>query len=51
MIDNPEKTSRLLAALNGAVPFKVELVPSLVNYITSIGQRSWNDSQTGGAHG
>jgi hypothetical protein len=33
MIDNPEKTTRLLAALKDAVPFKVELVPSLVNYL------------------
>jgi hypothetical protein len=33
MIDNPEKTARLLAALKQAVPFKVELVPSLVNYL------------------
>jgi hypothetical protein len=30
MLDNPEKTARLLAALKAAVPFKVELVPSLV---------------------
>jgi hypothetical protein len=27
MLDNPEKTARLLAALQAAVPFKVELVP------------------------
>ena len=33
MIDNPKKTARLLAALKEAVPFKVELVPSLVNYL------------------
>ena len=33
MLDNPEKTARLLAALNAAVPFKVELVPSLVVYL------------------
>jgi hypothetical protein len=33
MIDNPEKTTRLLDALKHAVPFKVELVPSLVNYL------------------
>src|SRR5207253_3323198 len=31
--DNPEKTARLLAALKAAVPFKVELVPSLVVYL------------------
>jgi len=33
MIDNPRKTARLLAALKQAVPFKVELVPSLVDYL------------------
>ena len=33
MIDNAEKTSRLLVALQEAVPFKVELVPSLVSYL------------------
>jgi hypothetical protein len=33
MLDNPEKTARLLAALKAAVPFKVELVPSLVAYL------------------
>ena len=33
MIDNAVKTSRLLDALKDAVPFKVELVPSLVNYL------------------
>jgi hypothetical protein len=33
MIDNPKKAAMLLAALKAAVPFKVELVPSLVNYL------------------
>jgi hypothetical protein len=33
MLDNPEKTARLLAALKAALPFKVELVQSLVNYL------------------
>jgi hypothetical protein len=33
MIDHPEKTARLLAALKAALPFEVELVPSLVNYL------------------
>jgi hypothetical protein len=33
MIDNPQKTARLLAALKKAVPFTVTLVPSLVNYL------------------
>jgi len=33
MIDNAEKAGRLLGALKAAVPFEVELVPSLVNYL------------------
>src|SRR5438132_11867750 len=33
MLDNPEKTARLLAALKAAVPVKVELGPSLVTYL------------------
>ncbi len=33
MIDNPEKTARLLATLKEAVPFKVELVPALASYL------------------
>jgi hypothetical protein len=33
MLDNPEKAARLLAALKAAVPFKVELMPSLVTYL------------------
>ena len=33
MIDDPEKTTQLLAALKAAVPFTVELVPSLVTYL------------------
>ena len=33
MLDHPEKTARLLAALKAAVPFEVELMPSLVNYL------------------
>jgi len=44
MIDNPEKTDRLLAALKEAAPFKVELVPSLVNYLR--GQRIAAGEQT-----
>jgi hypothetical protein len=30
MLDNPEKTTRLLAALKAAAPFGVELAPSLI---------------------
>jgi len=33
MLDNPEKTARLLAALKAQVPFEVELMSSLVNYL------------------
>jgi hypothetical protein len=33
MIDHLEKTARLLAALKAELPFEVELVPSLVNYL------------------
>jgi hypothetical protein len=33
MLDHPEKTARLLAELKAAVPFEVELVPSLVYYL------------------
>ena len=35
LIDNAVKTSRLLDALKDAVPFKVELVPSLVSYLSN----------------
>ena len=33
MIDNPEKTARLLAALKAAVPFEVELTERLVEHM------------------
>jgi hypothetical protein len=33
MLDNPEKTTRLLAALKAAVPFDVQLAPSLIEYL------------------
>jgi hypothetical protein len=33
MIDNPKQAAMLLAALREAVPFEVELVPSLVSYL------------------
>src|SRR5207245_9486260 len=35
MLDNPEKTARLLAALKAAVPLKAELVPSLGSYLVA----------------
>jgi hypothetical protein len=33
MLDHPEKTARLLAALKAAAPFEVELTPALINYL------------------
>jgi hypothetical protein len=33
MLDHPEKTPRLLAALRAAAPFEVELVPSLIEHL------------------
>jgi hypothetical protein len=33
MIDNPEKTTRLLAALKAAAPFEVELAPPVVKQL------------------
>jgi hypothetical protein len=37
MLDNPERTARLLAALKAQVPFEVELVSSVVNYLRAQG--------------
>jgi len=33
MLDNPEKTARLVAALKAAVPFEVELAPTLIVHL------------------
>ncbi len=33
MLDNPDKTARLLAELKAAVPFKVRLTPELTEYL------------------
>lgn len=33
MLDKPEKTSQLLAALKAAVPFEVDLMPSLIVHL------------------
>ena len=33
MLDNPEKTARLLAALKAATPFEVELNPAVVKQL------------------
>jgi hypothetical protein len=33
MLDKPEKTYQLLAALKAAVPFEVELTPSLIAHL------------------
>jgi len=35
MLDKPEKTARLLAALKAAVPFEVELTPAVVKQLQS----------------
>ncbi len=33
VLDNPEKTARLLTAVKAAAPFDVELEPALINYL------------------
>jgi hypothetical protein len=33
MLDNPEKTTRLLTALKAAVPFEVEVLPSVIKHL------------------
>ena len=33
MLDHPEKTARLLAALKTAAPFEVELAPTLIDHL------------------
>jgi hypothetical protein len=33
MLDNPEKTARLIAALKSAVPFQVALMPNLIDHL------------------
>jgi len=35
MLDNPEKTARLMAALKAAVPFEVNLTPEVVKELQS----------------
>jgi hypothetical protein len=35
MLDHPEKTTRLLAALKAAAPFEVELLPSLIDHLAT----------------
>jgi hypothetical protein len=37
MLDNPEKTTKLLAALKAAVPFEVELTEQLVKHLRAHG--------------
>jgi len=37
MLDNPEKTARLLAALKAALPFEVELTTPLIKQLQSEG--------------
>jgi len=33
MLDNPEKTTKLLTAMKAALPFEVELTPSAIAYL------------------
>jgi hypothetical protein len=33
MLDNPEKTARLMAELKAALPFEVELSPSVMKHL------------------
>ena len=35
MLDNPDKTTRLLTALKAAAPFEVEVLPSVVKHLQS----------------
>ncbi len=35
MLDNPDKTARLLTALKAAVPFEVELAPAVIKQLQS----------------
>jgi hypothetical protein len=44
MLDNPEKTVRLLAALKTAAPFEVELIPSLIKYLQAQNVATANQS-------
>jgi hypothetical protein len=55
MLDHPEKTARLLAALKAAAPFEVELMPPLIHYlkeqnvtaVNGIRQTVWDVSYAG----
>ena len=55
MLDHPEKTARLLAALKAAAPFEVELKPALIHYlqeqnvtaVSGIRQTVWDVSYAG----
>jgi hypothetical protein len=38
MLDNPEKTTKLLAALKAAVPFEVELTEQVVEHLRAHGE-------------
>ena len=35
MLDNPEKTTRLLTALKAVVPFEVEVLPAVIKHLQS----------------
>lgn len=43
MLDHPEKTARLLAALKAAVPFDVELMPALIKHLKAKNILASND--------
>jgi hypothetical protein len=44
MLDHPEKTPKLLAALKAAVPFEVELTERLVNQLRSTSCRRGSEA-------
>jgi len=49
MLDHPEKTPRLLAALKAAAPFEVELAPTLIDLLANSDRmhRVWDLSYAG----
>ncbi len=46
MLDDPEKTARLLAALKAAAPFDVELTPTLIDYLRAENLAATNWTKT-----
>jgi hypothetical protein len=45
MLDNPEKTTKLLAALKAAVPFEVELTEQLIKHLRDHGDAAVADKK------